>query len=109
MEQYGAHYYHRRIIEPKIMNFESFIDFGLYFHQHILFQGLSNYVALSYLYFLDLINVFYSNLQISINGYLINEVDKKKLGSNLLICLNMSSEISRSKVIIVRGTRRPSL
>jgi len=32
MENYGNYYYHRRLIEPKIMNLESFIDSRLYFH-----------------------------------------------------------------------------
>ena len=79
MENYGNHFYHRRIIEPKIMNLESFMDSGLYFHQHLLFQGLSNYVTLSYSYFPELIKVFYANLQIPGNGYLMSEVSKKKI------------------------------
>jgi len=78
MENYGNHFYHRRIIEPKIMNLESFMDSGLYFHQHLLFQGLSNYVTLSYSYFPELM-VFYTNLHISGNGYLMSEVNKKKI------------------------------
>ena len=30
-------------------------------------------------YYVDLIKVFYSNLKISVNGYLLSEVNKKKI------------------------------
>jgi len=51
------------------MNFQSFATLVLYFHHHLSFQGLSNFVCLNYPYYVDLIKVFYSNLKISMDTY----------------------------------------
>ncbi|BAU02153.1 hypothetical protein VIGAN_11159500 [Vigna angularis var. angularis] len=79
MENYAADFYTRSIVVPKIMNFESFTGSGLYFQQHLLFQGVVELLTLQGPYYPDLIKVFYSNLKISGNGYLISEVKKKRI------------------------------
>ena len=66
-------------MEPKIMNFQSFETSGLYFHHHLTFQGISDFVSMNCPYYVDLIKVFYSNLKIYVNGYLLSEVNKKKI------------------------------
>jgi len=78
MEHYAHEFYIRRIVERKIMNFESFTIYGFYFHHHLLFQGLFSFVARDCPFYSDLIKVFYSNLRIFTNGYLQSKVNKKK-------------------------------
>ncbi|KAG2371032.1 uncharacterized protein HKW66_Vig0212060 [Vigna angularis] len=79
MENYAADFCTRTIVPPKIMNFDSFTDSGLFFQQHLLFQGLSQFLTLQGPYYPDLIKVFYSNLKISSNGYMLSEVNKRKI------------------------------
>ncbi|XP_022642528.1 uncharacterized protein LOC106774437 isoform X2 [Vigna radiata var. radiata] len=78
MIQYGKAFYKRKILTPKIMNFPFFAQSGLYFHHHLQFQGLEEFVSMECPYFEDLIRVFYSNLRVE-NGYLYTEVNKTKI------------------------------
>jgi len=39
MVNYGRDFYIRRVVEPKIMNFQSFETPGLYFHHHLMFKA----------------------------------------------------------------------
>jgi len=52
------------------MNYDLFTTSGLYFHHHLVFQGLVDFVAMDRPFYPDLIKVFYANLRISANGYL---------------------------------------
>jgi len=61
------------------MNYDSFTTSGLYFHHHLVYQGLADFVSLDGPFYLDLIKVFYSNLRISGNGYLLSEVNKRRI------------------------------
>jgi len=79
MEHYAHEFYIRRIVDPKIMDYDSFTTSGLYFHHHLVFQGLVDFVAMDRPFYPDLIKVFYSNLRISANGYLQSEVNKKRI------------------------------
>ncbi|BAT99379.1 hypothetical protein VIGAN_10080400 [Vigna angularis var. angularis] len=79
MENYAADFYTRSVIPPKIMNFDSFTGSELFFQQQLLFQGLSQFLTLEGPYYPDLIKVFYSNLKISANGYLLTEVNRRKI------------------------------
>ncbi|XP_052726056.1 uncharacterized protein LOC128194456 [Vigna angularis] len=79
MENYAADFYTRSIVAPKIMNFESFTGSGLFFQQQLLFQGVVQFLTLQGSYYPDLIKVFYSNLKISGKGYLLSEVNKRKI------------------------------
>ncbi|WVZ06608.1 hypothetical protein V8G54_019954 [Vigna mungo] len=79
MENYAADFYARNIVMPKIMNFESFTGSGLYFQHHLIFQGVVEFLTLQAPFYPDLIKVFYSNLKISGNGYLITEVHKRRI------------------------------
>ncbi|BAT97980.1 hypothetical protein VIGAN_09157900 [Vigna angularis var. angularis] len=79
MENYAADFYTRSVIPPKIMNFDSFTGSGLFFQQQLLFQGLSQFLTLEGPYYPDLIKVFYSNLKISANGYLLTKVNRRKI------------------------------
>ncbi|XP_017437392.1 uncharacterized protein LOC108343552 isoform X2 [Vigna angularis] len=78
MIQYGKAFYKRKILTPKIMNFPFFAQSGLYFHHHLQFQGLEEFVCMECPYFEDLIRVFYSNLRVE-NGHLYTEVNKTKI------------------------------
>jgi len=61
------------------MNYDSFTTFGLYFHHHLIYQGLIDFVSLDRPFYPGLIKVFYSNLRISGNGYLLSEVNRRKI------------------------------
>ncbi|WVY92080.1 hypothetical protein V8G54_037594 [Vigna mungo] len=79
MENYAADFYTRNIVVPKIMNFKSFVGSGLFFQHHLIFQGVVEFLTLQAPFYPDLIKVFYSNLKISGNGYLISEVHKRRI------------------------------
>jgi len=79
MVNYRRDFYIRRVVEPKIMNFQSFETSGLYFHHHLAFQGILDFVSLNFPHYVDLIKVFYLNLKVYVNGYLLSKVNKKKI------------------------------
>ncbi|WVY97730.1 hypothetical protein V8G54_029881 [Vigna mungo] len=68
MENYATEFYTMNIIVPKIMNFESFPDSGLFFQHHLIFQGV-----------------------ISTNGYLLSEVHKRRIRLNPADWLNIAN------------------
>lgn len=78
MEHYVSEFYIKTHVLPKIMNFKSFTTFDVYFHHHLIFQGLAHFVSLDRPFYLDTIKFFYSNLRISSNGYLLSVVNRKK-------------------------------
>ncbi|KAG2400087.1 uncharacterized protein HKW66_Vig0100590 [Vigna angularis] len=79
MENYASDFYTRNIVAPKIMNFESFAGSGLFFQHNLIHQGVVEFLTLQAPFYPDLIKVFYSNLNISGNGYLISEVHKRRI------------------------------
>ena len=63
MEHYAHEFYIRRIVKPKIMNYDSFTTPGLYFHHHLVFQGLVDFVAMDRPFYLDLIKFLLFKLE----------------------------------------------
>ena len=61
------------------MNYDSLTTSGFYFHHHLVYQGLVDFVSLDRPFYPDLIKVFYSNLRIFGNGYLLSEVNRRKI------------------------------
>jgi len=49
--EYGKGFYTRIVLTPKIMNFLLFAQSRLYFHHHLHFQGLEQFLTLKAPYF----------------------------------------------------------
>lgn len=75
---------------PNIMNFDSFATNSLYFHHHLVFQGVSDFVRLERPFYPNLIKVFYLNLRILANGHLESVVDEKRIKLIPLDWLNVA-------------------
>ena len=58
-------FHDRQILSSKAMYFSFFVAPGFQFQNHLNFQGLQHFLRMKFLYYEDLVRVFYTNLKIT--------------------------------------------
>ena len=79
MVEYASQFYARKILSPKTMSLSWFAQQGFQFQDHLVYQGLQQFVTLKGPYYDDVMKAFYSNLKVIEEGNLLSEVNNKKI------------------------------
>ena len=70
MVAFEENFHGRPIIPPKVLDFPFFATSDFQFQEYLNFQVLQHFLSIRLPYYEDMVRVFYSNIHLTIHGYL---------------------------------------